>query len=444
LPIWDVGANRKPQCPSWHDVQDLMMVAATRTFSDPAAAAAQLLFGLALVLLMIVTPVAEVFLHGPLYVLLPVGACILIVAGRVAQARGDRPNFSAILRSPITWAAVFIFFWAGLSIIWTPFQDEAATRFFKALGTAVVAFLAIISLPSKTRPSNLYFLPIGLAIAACATIALTFIEPRMFFQGDHPDATLAQRSVMSLMVLLWPALGALALREKWFLAIGLAAIVTAAALATYIQIALVGLALAAVVYAIAVSEAQRVGQILGFGLAALMVLAPAAALVTFAVTNAAHMAPSGPGFVFAELLQREWPRFITGHGLGFVTSAIAGGVLPPDVPRSILFEIWFELGLLGALAFAVLAVYVFNAAARMPDFVAPSLLAGLVAGLVVAVWGAETTQIWWISLNGLDAIALALTCKALPRATRRSVALAENERADTDRDARFEDDNFSD
>jgi hypothetical protein len=424
--------------------QDFRMVAATRTFSDPAAAAAQLLFDLALILLMIVTPVAEVFLHGPLYVLLPVGACILIVAGRVAQAREDRPDFRKILRSPITWAAIFLFFWAGLSIIWTPFPDEAATRFFKALGTAVVAFLAIISLPSKTRATNLYLLPIGLAIAACATIVLTFFDPKMFWQGEHPDATLAQRSVMTLMVLLWPALGALALREKWLLAVALAAAITAAALATFIQVALVGLALAAVVYAIAVSEAQRVGQILGFGLAALILLAPVAALVTFAITNQAQMAQSGPGFVFAELLLRQWPRFITGHGLGFVSSAIDIGVIPPDAPRSILFEIWYELGLLGALAFAVLAVCVFNAAARMPDYIAPALLAGLVAGLVIAVWGAETTQIWWISLNGLDAIALALMCKALPRATRPPVPLTEAGPHASGVDANFGDRNFAD
>ncbi len=89
------------------------MVAASRPFADPAAAAAQLLFDLALILLMILTPVAEVFFHGPLYVLLPVGACILIVAGRVAQAREDRPNFRKLLRSPITWAAVFLFFLGG-------------------------------------------------------------------------------------------------------------------------------------------------------------------------------------------------------------------------------------------------------------------------------------------------------------------------------------------
>ena len=68
----------------------------------------------------------------------------------------------------------------------------------------------------------------------------------------------------------------------------------------------------------------------------------------------------------------------------------------------------------------------------------------LVAGLVIAVWGAETTQIWWISLNGLDAIALALMCKGLPRATRPPVPLSESGPHAPGADANFEDRNFAD
>ncbi len=191
------------------------MVAASRPFADPAAAAAQLLFDLALILLMILTPVAEVFFHGPLYVLLPVGACILIVAGRVAQAREDRPDFRKVLRSRRSRGRPYSFFSGRACRSSGPrFPTRLRRVSSKALGTAVVVFLAIISLPSKTRATNLYLLPIGLAIAACAAIIFTFFEPQIFWQGEHPDATLAQRSVMSLMVLLWPALGALALREK--------------------------------------------------------------------------------------------------------------------------------------------------------------------------------------------------------------------------------------
>ncbi|MEW6435786.1 MAG: hypothetical protein AB1508_01295 [Pseudomonadota bacterium] len=418
------------------------MAAARRVFADPAADAARLLVRLALFLLMVATPVAELIYRGPLYVFLPVGACILIVAGRLASARAreDRaPRLLKILSSPIAGAAMFLFFWAGLSLLWTPFPDEAATRFFKAAATALLVFFAILALPAKTEAENLYFLPIGLAITAVATIALTLFAPQIFWQGEHPDSTLAQRSVMTLTVLLWPALGALGLRERWLLAVVLAAVATAAALATFIQVALVALALSAVVYAIAVSDPQRVGQILGFGLAGLALLAPVAALVTLAITNLAHVPHVGPGLVFADLFLREWPRFITGHGVDFAQRALEIGVLPRGAPHSILFKFWYELGILGVLAFAVLAVGAFIAAGRTPIYIAPALLAGLVSGLVVTIWGAETTQIWWISLAGLDAIALALFCKGLPLAKRPLAPLAETEPFEADSSADFGD-----
>lgn len=394
------------------------MAAPREGLVDPAAAAARLLLRLALLLLMVVVPIGELFFYGPLYVLLPVGACILILAGRLARDNQDGLRLAAVVRSPIAGAALFLFLWAGLSLLWTPFPNEAVTRYFKVFGTALVVFFAILSLPAKTRAENLYLLPVALAITAIVTILLTAFAPRIFWQGTTPDATLAQRSVMTLTILLWPAIGALALREKWLLAAALGGAVIIAVLSTFIQVALVALALACVVYAIAVSEPQRVGQILGFGLAALVLLAPGAALATLVIAHLAHVPSVGPGFIFAHLVAHQWPRFITGHGLDFATRAIEIGVLPPGAPHSILFKIWYELGVLGAVAFSVLAASVFILAGRTPNYIAPALLAGLVAGLVVAVWGVETTQIWWISLSGLDAIAFALIGNAVPRAHR--------------------------
>jgi len=80
----------------------------------------------------------------------------------------------------------------------------------------------------------------------------------------------------------------------------------------------------------------------------------------------------------------------------------------------------------------VLAAAVFIAAGRAPIHIAPALLAGLVAGLVVAVWGVETTQIWWISLSGLDAIAFALISKGLPLAHRPSAPAADVRRLEAE------------
>ena len=96
-----------------------------------------------------------------------------------------------------------------------------------------------------------------------------------------------------------------------------------------------------------------------------------------ALVSVGHLPHVGPGLVFADVTVQEWPRFITGHGLDFATRAVEIGVLPPDTPGSILFKIWYELGVLGAIAFAVLAVSAFIAAGNAPLAIAPALLADL-------------------------------------------------------------------
>lgn len=401
------------------------MFAGRPAFDDPAAEAAQLLCRLALVILMILTPAAELFSQGALYVLLPVGATVLLIAGWLSSGHRDRHLVAALL-SPIGVAALFLVFWAGLSLIWAPFPDEAVARFVRALGTGVVVLLACAFLPERTNASDLYLLPIGVAATAIATAFLVLFGPQSFANGAHPDSTLAQRCLLSVALLLWPALGALALRERWLLAAGLAVAVSLAAFVDFLQIALAATALGAVVYAIATAEAARTSQVLAFIFAVLVLLAPIFAVSSLLIADLAQLPHSGPILAFADVAVAQWPRLLTGHGLGMAAQAIELGILPADTPRSILFTIWYELGFLGAAAFAVLGVRVFLAAGRSPPHFAPPLLAGLVAGLVVALWGTETTQLWWMTLNGLDAIAFVLLYKT-PRGKRPSMQMRDAE-----------------
>ncbi len=394
------------------------MFAARPAFGDPAAEAARFLCRLALIILMILTPLAETAAHGVLYVLLPVGASVLVISGALSGGIRGREHFFDQLISPIGLTALFLAFWAALSLIWTPFSAEAAARFGKALGTGVVVLFAIAFLPEKTKASNLYLLPIGVGITAIVTALIILFGPQTFWKGADPDYTLAQRCIMSVSILLWPALGALALREHWITAAALAAVVTMAALTAFEPIALVAIAVGAVVYAIAMTQALRTAEVAAFAMVCVVLLAPIFALFALPVTALAHLPRNGSVFVFANVVATHWPRLITGHGLDFAARAIELGVLPPDAPRGILFTIWYELGLLGAVAFAILSACVFLAAGRAAPHAAPALIAGLVAGLVIALLGAETTQLWWITLSGLAAIAFALLLKGHPRAKR--------------------------
>jgi hypothetical protein len=403
------------------------MLAARPALGDPAAEAARLLCRLALVILMILTPAAELFSQGTIYVLLPVGAILLLIAGWLSTGNRDRHLISVLL-TPIGIAALFLAFWAGLSLIWTPFPDAAASRYGRAFGTTAAVLLASAFLPERTKASNLYLLPIGVALTAIVTGLFVVFGPQSFWKGASPDSTLAQRALISVSLLLWPALGALASRERWLLAILLAVAVTAAALTDFLQIALVAIGLGAVTYTIAVGNTLRTARVAAFVFAFLVLFAPVLAVGAAVIADVAQSPHSGPAISFADVAVTEWPRLVTGHGLGMATQAIELGILPPETPRSILFTIWYELGFLGAAAFAVLGVRVFLAAGRAPPYVAAPLLAGLVAGLTIALWGAETTQLWWMTLNGLVAIAFVLLYKAAPRAKRPAAPTMEEDR----------------
>jgi hypothetical protein len=400
------------------------MFLGSRPVVDPAADAGRFLCRLALIILMVVVPCAEVGSRLAIYSLLPVGAAVLIIAGRLASVGNVRERLVGLFVSPLGLAALLLTFWAGLSLLWTPLPGEASVRFAKALGTEVVVLLAIVFLPARSRAPNLYLLPIGLTLAAVATISLSLFGPIAFKIGTIADTTLAQRSIMSMVMLVFPALGALSLRERWGLAAALAALVAAAAFVAFVEIALAAFVAGTLVYAAAVANPSRSGRICAYGFGGLFLLAPALALIFApAVSLLPHAEFAEPLRSSAELALREWPRLFTGHGIDMAEQAMDTGFLPEATPRSILFLIWYDLGILGALAFAYLIAGLFFAIGRLSPTYAPPLLGGLVAGLVIAICGAETTQIWWITLNGLDAIAFALFVKAHMRRKRLTAAL---------------------
>lgn len=392
----------------------------TRTpLGDPAADAARFLRRIALALLFIVTPVAEAASHGLIYVLFPIGAVIIVIAGLLAESGAAMPRrLLAALLNPIAIAALFLAFWAGLSLIWAAFPGEAAARLARTLMTAGIALLAIAALPERTKISNIYLLPIGVGLTAVVTFGLSLFGPDWFREGANPDFLLAQRCVMSLSILMWPAIGALALRERFIMATALATLTAAATLAAFIQVALAAFMVAAVVYVVAMTNPVGMARLMAIVCAILLLGAPlfVAGLIPF--SQFAHVTIGGPWAVFANLAIHEWPRFITGHGLDAVEHAIDVGLLPHNAPQSLIFLLWYELGIVGVMGFAALLIVVLRAVAEMPPFAAPGFLGSLAAGLTITFIGAETTQLWWVTLNAIGAVAIAILIQAHPRSRR--------------------------
>ena len=128
---------------------------------NPATDSARFLRRLAFIILMIFTAVAELVSHGLIYALFPIGAAVLIIAGLLAGGENAPRRILVALKSPIGIAVLFLAFWSALSLSWTAFPADAAARLGRTLMTAGISFLAILSLPQRTKISNIYLLPIG-------------------------------------------------------------------------------------------------------------------------------------------------------------------------------------------------------------------------------------------------------------------------------------------
>jgi hypothetical protein len=394
-------------------------------FSDtPAEAASKLLMRLGLAALFAGLPCAGIFWRGAIYVVLPVGA-ILILLGALLDAppHAGRRLRDAIV-SPAGAAALLVALWAAMSVIWTPFPAEAAQRFLQFAGATSLAVLAAVYLPQKTKSLDFYLLPGGIAVASAATLALAYFDSSWFIGGFEFDETLYERATITSIVLVWPALGFLSLRENWIAAAILAVLVASVALAGFAQIALLAMGAGAFTFAVAMSRPTETARFLAWLFAPLILFSPLLPLLyrlVLSITGYDPGAGSAPMLIWSDLIVSQWPRLITGHGLDFVHRGLSLGYLPEETPRSLLLVLWLDFGFIGAAGFAVLVAQAFRFAARLPEKTAPALLAGLVAILTIAVLGIATSQIWWLTLLNCEAIAFALLVKGVDRARRPDV-----------------------
>lgn len=138
---------------------------------------------------------------------------------------------------------------------------------------------------------------------------------------------------------------------------------------------------------------------------------------------AGHLPPAvsvwaQPYFLWAELIRMEGWRVLTGHGFDMTVRGLASGYLPAFTPRSLLFEVWYDLGIVGAIAMATFVSLGLRAAGRLPVPAASFMLAGVVCILVVAFSGLATMQIWWITLICISTISFTCVINAQARTVR--------------------------
>src|SRR6202011_4949800 len=185
-----------------------------------------------------------------------------------------------------------------------------------------------------------------------ATLGLAFFHTPWFFGGFEFDETLYERATITSIVLVWPALGFLSLREHWVAAAILAVLGAGGALAGFAQVGLPAMGAGAFTFAMAMSGPAKTARFFAWLFAPLILFSPLVPLLYRLVlwmTGSDPGAGSAPMLIWSELTGSQWPRLITGHGFDFVHRGLSLGYLPEATPRSLLLVLWFDLGLVGAV-----------------------------------------------------------------------------------------------
>lgn len=398
----------------------------TQRFDDPAAEASQFLIRLGLAVLAIAVPLAALFFRRSIFLLFPMGAGVILLGALLAPRKDASARVLGVLRTPMGAVAALLMLWAALSIIWTPFRAEAVERLLKVGGTLALATAAATVLPARSRLANLYLAPVG--VGAAALVGLWMAATGWFAQqgGSGPDTPPIDRAMIAVSLMMWPALAVLVARQRVGAALSLGILVALASVIGGAPVAYLSLAAGGFAYALALSDQRSTTRLLGWFFAGLVMLGPTLPFLARLAVGGKTSALEERFAAMAEwlaIIRAEPLRLLTGHGLGSASQGVAAGALTSAAPRTGLFDIWYELGVLGAAGAAAMLWGAFRVARRAPPEAGPALAGGLTHGLIVGATGVGTAQIAWLTVLASAAILFTAMTNGLARSSRPSAPI---------------------
>ena len=384
------------------------MARAPQSSVDPAHDAAALLRRIGFIGLFVIMPVAAQFARRAVVVLAPIAIALLLLASIIdGRSRPVRPASTQLLRSPAFLAGCLFILWAALSLVWTPFLDLATERLLNLVATLLMTMAGYLALPDRMRSANLYLLPVGLAAAALVAIGLGLSEYGLFGRGmprSGDDESILDRGLILLVLLVWPGVAWLRSRGRDGQALGLAVLVSVALIVSPGPTTLVALAVGALAFALTVARPVLGPRILAFIAAALLVLGPVLPFLARPI-GAGLFGGRAPGVLSLKAWQgivtAEPLRLITGHGFETALRGRFVGLLPMNAPRTLLFELWYELGLVGAFAAAFALRAAILRAGREVSVLVPGAMAAFAAAFLIACIGVGMMVMWWLTTLAL-------------------------------------------
>jgi hypothetical protein len=161
-----------------------------------------------------------------------------------------------------------------------------------------------------------------------------------------------------------------------------------------------GLAIGAVAFAIAAAHPVLGARLMAAAMAGLLVAAPLLPFVLRPLA-AAWLGAGHPVAASLETWQAviasEPVRLITGHGFETALRGRFVGLLAANAPSTVLFEVWYELGVVGAVAGALALYRSAERAGREHPILAPGMVAAFATAFAYACLGIGTAQVWWFT-----------------------------------------------
>lgn len=367
----------------------------SRPLRDPTADSALLLQRIGFFTLGVALPVAAMLSRRAAVVLAPIGVLLLVISALLSQPeRFTRQLARRFLTLPVLLLLLFVM-WTALSTVWGARGAAASERIVNLALAVGLGLAGAAALPERTRAANLYAVAVG--VGAATALALGLMATGVSLSAFEDDEILISRGLAFAIILSAPICGWLLLRGRTQAAGAIAiALLAAVALAGSMALALaLATALAAFVLVVMLGRTAII-LIAGFS-AALIVLSPLIAL-------AAHRLPGGLvgsealaalGF-WAQAILAAPAKLVTGHGFGTVLAQQRLGAMPAEAPVSVLFEIWHELGLVGALAFAIVVWLAIRSVLPLPAVIQAGAIAAFVTALMLGVLGVASFRAWWM------------------------------------------------
>ncbi len=364
---------------------------------DPARDAALLLQRMGFFTLGVALPVSAMVSRRAAVVLVPIGVALLVIAAILSEPeRFVRALKRRSLRATALLLALLVG-WGILSTTWAPRGVAGFDRVLNMLFAFVAGILAVAALPDRMRAANLNALAVG---AGVATVVAAMMQVTGYGLGDaEDDVTVVVRGLATLIVFAGPLVAWLLSRGRTRGALALFGAVAAVTVLTADIVLVAALCAGSLAFALAAMSPGKVAARSAAFMGLLVVCAPLAPWI------ARLLVPfvTGLALTIIEALQ-AWGviiakapiKLLTGHGFGSFNLQRFNATDMASLPSSIIVEIWHDLGVVGALAFAAALWLAVRATRVLPQIVQAGAISAYVTAFSLGLLGLAGIRAWWL------------------------------------------------